>query len=96
MAGTREGGKKAAETLLKKYLNFYRDMGKKGGKNGHRKGFAVMPHDKVVAAGEAGRRKRYNKKDVRFIQHRVRYEEHYDDVLDAYVLTPIIEDEEEE
>lgn len=93
MAGTREGGKKAAETLLKKYPNFYRDMGKKGGKNGHRKGFAVMPHDKVIAAGEAGRRKRYNK--VRIIQHRVRYEKHYDDVLDAYVLTPIIEDVEE-
>lgn len=59
MAGTREGGKKAAETLLKKYPNFYRDIGKKGGKNGHRKGFAVMPHAKVIAAGEAGRKSRY-------------------------------------
>ena len=64
MAGTKAGGIKAAKTLLKKYgPDFYANMGRKGGKNGHRKGFAVMPHDKVVAAGEAGRRKRYHKEE---------------------------------
>lgn len=41
MAGTREGGKKAALTNKKKYgKNFYVNIGRKGGTNGHNGGFA--------------------------------------------------------
>lgn len=41
MAGTREGGKKAALTNKKKYgNNFYANIGRKGGSNGHNGGFA--------------------------------------------------------
>ena len=41
MAGTLEGGKKAAKTNLKKYgKSFYADIGRKGGKNGNTGGFA--------------------------------------------------------
>lgn len=41
MAGNKEGGRKAAATNKKKYGNdFYRDIGSKGGKNGHTGGFA--------------------------------------------------------
>ncbi len=41
MAGTLQGGKKAAETNKLKYgKDFYARIGKKGGKNGHDGGFA--------------------------------------------------------
>ena len=42
MAGTLEGGKKAAETNKRKYgKDYYALIGKKGGKNGHEGGFAA-------------------------------------------------------
>ena len=41
MAGTIAGGKKAAATNIAKYgKDFYRNMGKIGGRNGHTGGFA--------------------------------------------------------
>lgn len=41
MAGTKEGGKKAAQTNKEKYGdNFYAKIGRKGGHNGHEGGFA--------------------------------------------------------
>lgn len=41
MAGTIEGGRKAAETNLKKYgPDFYRWIGARGGSRGHTGGFA--------------------------------------------------------
>lgn len=41
MAGTKAGGKKAAKTNRKKYgAEFYRNIGRMGGKNGHTGGFA--------------------------------------------------------
>lgn len=44
MAGTKEGGKKAAQTNMKKYgKDFYRINGAKGGRNGHTGGFASNP-----------------------------------------------------
>ena len=44
MAGTREGGKKAAETNKKLHgANFYAEIGRKGGRNGHTGGFAANP-----------------------------------------------------
>lgn len=49
MAGTKEGGKKAAATNKAKYgADFYREMGRKG----HTGGFASNP----ALAREAGRR----------------------------------------
>lgn len=39
MSGTRKGGLKSAETNCKKYgKDFYREIGRKGGRNGHRVG----------------------------------------------------------
>ena len=53
MAGTKEGGKKAAATNKAKYGDdFYREMGRIGGRNGHTGGFASNPE----RAREAGRR----------------------------------------
>ena len=53
MPGTIEGGRKAAATNKKKYGNeFYANIGRKGGKNGHTGGFAANPE----LAKEAGRK----------------------------------------
>lgn len=42
MAGTKEGGQKAAKTNKEKYgENYYADIGAKGGRNGHTGGFAT-------------------------------------------------------
>lgn len=52
MSGTLEGGKKACKTNLKKYgKDFYANIGRKGGKNGHSGGFAS---DKVGKDGLTG------------------------------------------
>ncbi|HUB93011.1 MAG TPA: hypothetical protein VMB52_00750 [Verrucomicrobiae bacterium] len=49
MAGTKAGGRAAAETNRKKYgADFYAKIGAKGGRMGHTGGFA---------AGEEGRRR---------------------------------------
>lgn len=41
MAGTKAGGQKAAKTNIEKYgKDFYRENGRKGGRNGHLGGFA--------------------------------------------------------
>lgn len=53
MAGTKEGGKKASITIMKKHgKNFYKEIGSKGGKWCGTKGFALDP----VRAREAGRK----------------------------------------
>lgn len=52
MAGTLEGGKKSCKTNLEKYgKDFYANIGRKGGKNGHSGGFAS---DKVGRDGLTG------------------------------------------
>lgn len=44
MAGTKEGGRKAAITNKQKHgADFYVTIGRKGGKNGHTGGFASNP-----------------------------------------------------
>lgn len=44
MPGTKAGGRKAAETNRKKYgREFYAEIGRKGGRNGHTGGFAANP-----------------------------------------------------
>ena len=53
MAGTREGGLKAAATNKARHgKDFYVELGRKGGKNGHTGGFAANPE----LAKEAGRK----------------------------------------
>ena len=53
MAGTLAGGRKAAQTNLKKHgKDFYKRIGKKGGQNGHTGGFA----SNIQLAKEAGRK----------------------------------------
>lgn len=56
MTGTREGGKKAALTNIRKYgKDFYRDIGHKGGQNGHTGGFAANPALARIAGAKGGR-----------------------------------------
>ena len=56
MAGTRAGGKKAAKTNKARYgENFYRELGRKGGKNGHTGGFAFNPDLARIAGAKGGR-----------------------------------------
>lgn len=55
MAGTKAGGLKAAATNKAKYGdNFYSNLGKMGGRNGHTGGFAS---DKVGKDGLTGRQR---------------------------------------
>jgi general stress protein YciG len=57
MAGTRAGGLKAARTNIKTYgREFYAEIGRKGGRNGHTGGFAANP-ELARIAGAIGRRK---------------------------------------
>lgn len=59
MAGSREGGLKAAKINRTKYgSDFYARIGSKGGKKKGPKGFALMPTWKVSAAGRKGGLKR--------------------------------------
>lgn len=53
MSGTTEGGRKAVATNKAKYgSDFYKLIGRKGGRNGHTGGFAANPE----LAREAGRK----------------------------------------
>ena len=53
MSGTKAGGKKASATIRKKYgRNWYRNIGRIGGRNGNTGGFAS---DKVGEDGLTGR-----------------------------------------
>lgn len=57
MAGTKEGGRKAAQTNKKLYgKNFYAMIGRKGGQNGHDGGFAANP-ELARRAGAIGGKK---------------------------------------
>lgn len=56
MSGTKEGGKKAAQTnLLRNGKDFYCKIGRKGGKKGHTGGFYGRPEfaSKMGAIGGA-------------------------------------------
>lgn len=57
MSGTREGGAKAAETNKKKYgSDFYAEIGRKGGRNGHTGGFYANPELARIAGAIGGRK----------------------------------------
>lgn len=59
MPGTIAGGKKAAITNTKKYgSDFYRSIGRKGGRNGHTGGFAANPELAKIAGAKGGRKSR--------------------------------------
>ena len=54
MSGTKAGGMKAAATNKKKYgEDFFKNIGRKGGQNGHTGGFASS-HELAVRAGRLG------------------------------------------
>lgn len=56
MAGTKEGGIKAAKTNKKLYgKNFYVENGRKGGHNGHTGGFAANPELAKIAGSKGGK-----------------------------------------
>lgn len=56
MAGTKAGGAKAAETNRREYGDdFYRNIGHKGGQNGHTGGFAANPELARIAGAKGGR-----------------------------------------
>ncbi len=62
MAGTKAGGKKAAATNKSKYgKDFYANIGKKGGQNGHTGGFAANPALAKIAGAKGGRISRRGK-----------------------------------
>lgn len=56
MAGTKAGGRKAAATNKAKYgKDFYANIGRKGGQNGHTGGFAANPKLAQIAGAKGGR-----------------------------------------
>lgn len=55
MAGTKEGGKKAAATNLAKNPNFYRDIGRIGGSRSTAGGFAASPALAKIAGAKGGK-----------------------------------------
>ncbi len=61
MAGTKEGGKKAAAKNLQRDPNFYAKIGSKGGKNGNTGGFAANPELARIAGAQGGRISRRRK-----------------------------------
>ena len=55
MAGTKIGGMKAAATNIEKYgRDFYREIGRKGGQNGHTGGFAANRELARIAGRKGG------------------------------------------
>lgn len=63
MAGTKEGGKKAAATNKAKYgAEFYAKIGAAGGKNGHTGGFFANRELARAAGARGGRISRRTKK----------------------------------
>lgn len=64
MAGTRAGGLRAAATNKTRYgLNFYEQIGRKGGKISRGGGFAVNRELAVEAGRKGGRASRRTKTD---------------------------------
>lgn len=56
MPGTKAGGQKAAATNIERHgKNFYREIGAKGGRNGHTGGFAANPELAKIAGAKGGR-----------------------------------------
>lgn len=59
MSGTKAGGKKAALTNIARHgFDFYKEIGAKGGRNGHTGGFAANPELARIAGKKGGARSR--------------------------------------
>lgn len=62
MSGTRKGGVKAAKANIERHgKDFYREIGRKGGQNGHSGGFASNPALASIAGAKGGRISRRGK-----------------------------------
>ena len=61
MAGTKAGGKKAAQKNLQRDPEFYAKIGAKGGRRGHAGGFAANPELARIAGAKGGRISRRRK-----------------------------------
>jgi general stress protein YciG len=65
MAGTKEGGRKAAAKNLARNPNFYADIGRKGGSaRGVVKGFAARPDLAIIAGIKGGSISRRRKSEA--------------------------------
>lgn len=62
MAGTKEGGRKAAATNRARYgEDYYSNIGRVGGQNGHEGGFAANRELAKIAGAKGGRISRRGK-----------------------------------
>ena len=62
MVGTKLGGIKARQTNYMKHgKDFYKRIGRKGGRNGHTGGFAANPALAIIAGRKGGRISRRGK-----------------------------------
>lgn len=61
MAGTIEGGRKAAARNIAREPNFYSRIGSLGGKNGNTGGFAANRELARIAGAKGGRKSRLKK-----------------------------------
>lgn len=72
MSGTIVGGKRAAATNKAKHgEDFYKNIGRKGGQNGHTGGFAANPELARIAGAKGGKTSRRRPKkltDEEFIE----------------------------
>jgi general stress protein YciG len=64
MAGTKEGGVKAAAKNLQRDPEFYAKIGAKGGRNGRTGGFAANPELARIAGAKGGRISRRRKAEA--------------------------------
>ena len=56
MSGTKAGGIKTREAMYKRHgKDFYREIGRKGGQNGHTGGFAANPQLAKLAGSKGGK-----------------------------------------
>lgn len=69
MAGTKEGGRKAAAKNLAKDPNFYAKIGAAGGRNGRTGGFAANPALARIAGAKGGRISRRGKKAATIVSN---------------------------
>lgn len=64
MAGTRFGGLKAREKIIASDPDFYKRIGRMGGKSGNTGGFAANPELARIAGAKGGRISRRKKKVI--------------------------------
>ena len=65
MAGTKAGGLKAAATNIERHgKDFYKEMGRKGGKAGKTGGFAANPELAKIAGRKGGLISRRGKTEI--------------------------------